>query len=291
MIKLVVSDMDGTLINHQSGISIQNLKAIQKLSDYGIEFAIASGRDYHGIRSILDQYHMKCDAILGNGAQYCDKNGRVLMDSYLNKGVCLDIIQIFETAHVPYMIFTTKGFYTRLEPRYVQDMFIERGIRRFNNCREDYFGDGRFVSAPCNHLQKISDFDEFIQDDLEIIKVEAFSLDASEITPTKELLAHIPTISYLSSFDDNVEVTNDEAQKGYILKKVAKLKQLQTDEIAVLGDGMNDLSLFEEFQYSFAPMNAEEKIKSLAYQVVADCQEDGFAEAIDVIIHNISHLS
>lgn len=287
MIKLVVSDMDGTLINHQSGISDKNLKAIQQLSDNGIEFAIASGRDYLGIRSILDQYQIECEAILGNGAQYCDKQGHVLMDCYLNKDVCLDIIRIFETAHVPYMIFTTKGFYTRLEPTYVQNMFIERGIRRFKSCREDYFGNGRFVSSPCNHLQKIDNFDEFIKDNLDIIKIEAFSLDASEIIPTKEQLAHIPTISYLSSFDDNVEVTDQSAQKGYILKKVAALKHLNRNEIAVLGDGMNDLSLFKEFEYSFAPMNAEDKIKELAYQVVSDCQEDGFAEAIDIIINLI----
>lgn len=287
MIKLVVSDMDGTLINHQSGISDRNLKAIQKLKNQGIEFAIASGRDYHGVRSILDQYCIECDTILGNGAQYCDKNGQVIMDCYLNKNVCLDIIRIFETAHIPYMIFTTKGFYTRLEPEYVQNMFIERGIRRFHNCRDDYFGEGRFASSPCNHLQMIHDFDKFMKDNLDIIKIEAFSLDASEITPAKKLLAHIPTISYLSSFDDNVEVTNEFAQKGYILKKVAKRKYLKTDEVAVLGDGMNDLSLFEEFQHSFAPMNAEQRIKELAYQVVSDCQEDGFAEAIDIIMKHI----
>lgn len=47
---------------------------------------------------------------------------------------------------------------------------------------------------------------------------------------------------------------------------------------------MNDLSMFEEFSCSFAPMNAEERIKELAHYIVSDCEEDGFAEAIDMIL-------
>lgn len=284
MIKLVVSDMDGTLINHQSGISPANLKAIHQLQVKGIEFAIASGRDYQGVHSILDQYDIKCSAILGNGAQYCDESGNILMNCYLDKKVCLDIISIFETAHIPYMIFTTKGFYTGANPLIVRDMFIERAIRRFHNKREDYFNQGVFASSPCLQLQKIDDFEAFLKYDLDIIKIEAFSLDANDIPPTKEQLANIPTISYLSSFDDNVEVTDQNAQKGYILKQVAELKKINPNEIAVLGDGMNDISMFTEFQYSFAPMNAEEKIKELAYCIVDDCQEDGFAKAVDIIL-------
>lgn len=282
--KLVVSDMDGTLINHQSGISPANLKAIQQLQENGIEFAIASGRDFYGVRSILDQYDIRCHAILGNGAQYCDEDGQVIMSCYLNKSVFADIIQIFENAHVPYMVFTTKGFYTRYQPSYVQEQFIERGIKRFGNRKEDYDKNGSFVNCPCNLLEQFSDIQEFLQRDLDIIKVEAFSLNATDIAPTKELLAHIPTISYLSSFEDNVEVTNENAQKGLILQQVAQLKKIDKKDIAVLGDGMNDFTLFQLFPYSFAPKNADDTIKSLAYRVVDECENDGFAKAIDIIL-------
>lgn len=109
-------------------------------------------------------------------------------------------------------------------------------------------------------------------------------MNASDITPTKELLARIPTISYLSSFEDNVEVTNENAQKGLILQQVAQLKKIDKKDIAVLGDGMNDFTLFQLFPYSFAPKNADDTIKSLAYRVVDECENDGFAKAIDIIL-------
>ena len=94
-------------------------------------------------------------------------------------------------------------------------------------------------------------------------------------------------ISYLSSFPDNVEVTDQNAQKGLILEKVAKLKNLSKDEIVVIGDGMNDLTMFQCFPYAFAPANADVEIQNLAYRIVADCEDDGFAEVIDMIFRDL----
>lgn len=285
MIRLVVSDMDGTLVNKASQISLKNRKAIQRLKEQGIEFAIASGRDYQSVYALIEESGIgACEAILGNGAQYVDQKGNLMMSCYMNKTVVKDVVKIFSDRQIPYMIFTTKGFYTGYETQYVRQSFIERAIKRFGSCYSDYENHGKMASMPCNQLQKIDDFDEFLQSNLDIIKIGAFSLEPSKILPTKGLLKNIPTISYLSSFDDNVEVTGENAQKGYILEKVMKLKGLTKEEVAVLGDGMNDLSLFQCFPYSYAPSNAETTIQNLAYRVVSDCEEDGFAEAIDIIL-------
>lgn len=289
MIKLVVSDMDGTLLARNSHISQENLKAIQKLKEHHIEFAIASGRDYEGVYSIMEDCQIECEAILGNGAQYVDKDGNIIMSCYMNKSVVKDVVKIFTDTNVPYMIFTTKGFYTGYEPSFVRNAFIVRTIARFGGSGLDYQKGGKRERVPCNQLQHIDNFDEFLSRDLEIIKIEAFSLDPSLIAPKKELLKSIPTISYLSSFEDNVEVTDENAQKGYILEKVIELKDIKKEEVIVLGDGMNDLSLFECFPYSFAPENADQTIKELAYQVVRDCNEDGFAEAIDIMLENLDN--
>ena len=134
---------------------------------------------------------------------------------------------------------------------------------------------------PCNQLQKIEDFDVFLKQDMEIIKVEAFAMKTEEIRGAREILKEIPGISYLSSFDDNVEVTDRGAQKGYILEKVIGMKGLSREQVMVIGDGMNDLTLFECFPVSYAPANAQDRIRELAMEVVADCEEDGFAQAVD----------
>ena len=84
MIKMIVSDVDGTLLSH-GYINPKCIESIKKAQDKGVEFVVASGRDYYGITSVLDPLDIKCSAILGNGAQYCNKEGKVLMDCYLNK--------------------------------------------------------------------------------------------------------------------------------------------------------------------------------------------------------------
>ena len=286
MIRLVVSDMDGTLLNSASQISLKNQKAIQKLKDHHIDFAIASGRDFDGVYSIMHEYGLSCEAILGNGAQYVDQDGHLIMSCYMDKKVLKDVVKIFVDRHIPYMVFTTQGFYTGYEPEFVRQSFIERTIARFGGSQEDYEEGGIRANVPCNQLKQIHDFDDFINRDLDIIKVEAFSLDPQVIIPTKELLKDVPSISYLSSFIDNVEVTDQNAQKGFILEKVIKQKGFNKEEVMVLGDGMNDLSLFECFPYSYAPKNAEKTIQDLAYRIVKDCDEDGFSEAIDMMLED-----
>lgn len=283
MIKMVVSDMDGTLISREGKISPKNLKAIQDLELMGIEFVIASGRDYSGVYSILDNYHLKCEAILGNGSQYVDRNGKILMSCYMDKAVVKDVVNIFKNRRIPYMIFTTDGFYTGYAPSFVRDCFIDRSRVRFGRTGEDFEKGGQQEYMPCNQLQKVEDFDRFLSGKLEIIKVEAFAMAVHEIEEARKSLEHIPGISFLSSFDDNIEVTNTRAQKGYILEKVIEMRNISREEVVVMGDGMNDLSLFECFPNSYAPSNACEKIKELAGAVVCSCEEDGFAQAVEMV--------
>ena len=78
MIKLIASDMDGTLINSSHEISSRNLNAIRRAQESGIEFAIATGRDYSMVKPFLDKYQLKCEAIVMNGAEYRDCKGEVI---------------------------------------------------------------------------------------------------------------------------------------------------------------------------------------------------------------------
>ena len=307
MTRMVVSDMDGTLLNKRAEISAGNLEAIRCLEENHIEFVIASGRDYRGVYTVVGRYGIECEAILGNGSQYVDRQGKLLMSCYMEKQVVEDVVRIFMDMRIPHMIFATDGFFTADEPETVRDAFMERSGRRFGRGAEEFEKGGKYEYLPCNQLQKVEDFGEFLRHDREIMKVEAFVVpsaarfagedphrtceqeageesDTEAISRAKELLKGIPGISYLSSFDDNVEVTDKEAQKGYILDKVIRLKGLSREEVAVVGDGMNDLSMFEVFSDSYAPSNAQETIREMAGEIVSSNDEDGFARAVDRIL-------
>ena len=283
MIKLIVSDMDGTLLAHDSSISKGNIEAIRYAQSKGVQFAIATGRDYSSLKGILEAHDLKCFSILGNGAQFCNENGEILSSAYFPKKCFKQVLQIFDELKIHYMIFTANGFYSTAEPNVVRDAFIDRCVVQFKRKREDYLDDGCNQDMACMKLKKIGDLDDFINSSIDIIKVEAFNNDVSLIEKAKEKLQEIDGIAYLSSFDDN-EVTDKAAQKGLILENVIEELGYSKDEVMVLGDGLNDITLFERFKYSFAPGNANETIKAMAYQVVGACEEDGVSQAIYMML-------
>ena len=284
MIKLIVSDMDGTLLAHDSSISKGNIEAIRYAQSKGVQFAIATGRDYSSLKGILEAHDLKCFSILGNGAQFCNENGEILSSAYFPKKCFKQVLQIFDELKIHYMIFTANGFYSTAEPNVVRDAFIDRCVVQFKRKREDYLDDGCNQDMACMKLKKIGDLDDFINSSIDIIKVEAFNNDVSLIEKAKEKLQEIEGIAYLSSFDDNIEVTDKAAQKGLILENVIEELGYSKDEVMVLGDGLNDITLFERFKYSFAPGNANETIKAMAYQVVGACVEDGVSQAIYMML-------
>ncbi len=284
MIKLIVSDMDGTLLAHDSSISKENIEAIRYAQSKGVQFAIATGRDYSSLKGILEAHDLKCFSILGNGAQFCNENGEILSSAYFPKKCFKQVLQIFDELKIHYMIFTANGFYSTAEPNVVRDAFIDRCVVQFKRKREDYLDDGCNQDMACMKLKKIGDLDDFINSSIDIIKVEAFNNDVSLIEKAKEKLQEIDGIAYLSSFDDNIEVTDKAAQKGLILENVIEELGYSKDEVMVLGDGLNDITLFERFKYSFAPGNANETIKAMAYQVVGACEEDGVSQAIYMML-------
>ena len=284
MIKLIVSDMDGTLLAHDSSISKGNIEAIRYAQSKGVQFAIATGRDYSSLKGILEAHDLKCFSILGNGAQFCNENGEILSSAYFPKKCFKQVLQIFDELKIHYMIFTANGFYSTAEPNVVRDAFIDRCVVQFKRKREDYLDDGCNQDMACMKLKKIGDLDDFINSSIDIIKVEAFNNDVSLIEKAKEKLQEIDGIAYLSSFDDNIEVTDKAAQKGLILENVIEELGYSKDEVMVLGDGLNDITLFERFKYSFAPGNANVTIKAMAYQVVGACEEDGVSQAIYMML-------
>ena len=284
MIKLIVSDMDGTLLAHDSSISKGNIEAIRYAQSKGVQFAIATGRDYSSLKGILEAHDLKCFSILGNGAQFCNENGEILSSAYFPKKCFKQVLQIFDELKIHYMIFTANGFYSTAEPNVVRDAFIDRCVVQFKRKREDYLDDGCNQDMACMKLKKIGDLDDFINSSIDIIKVEAFNNDVSLIEKAKEKLQEIDGIAYLSSVDDNIEVTDKAAQKGLILENVIEELGYSKDEVMVLGDGLNDITLFERFKYSFAPGNANETIKAMAYQVVGACEEDGVSQAIYMML-------
>lgn len=281
MIKLIVSDLDGTLLNHDKDISKKNIEAIHNAYKKGAKLCLATGRDLSGVTNVIDILGIKPLLILGNGALFYDEQLNIIDEEYFPNEHLKEVLNIFDKHQINYMIFTSDGYYCTNKPEIVCEDFILRSTKIFKKTREEFLSNSH-SNMPCCNLVKITDLDSFIKEK-KIIKVEAFSQDKNKIPPAIKELEKIEGISYLSSFPDNVEVTATNAQKGLILEKAIKHLNISKEEVMVIGDGLNDISMFERFKYSFAPSNSDDQIKKLAYRVVSSCFDDGVSEAIDIM--------
>lgn len=278
MIKLIASDLDGTLLNGKDGISPFTLEKIKEAMQRGVHFVIASGRAYQDIEPIMKSHDLKCACVTGNGAEYIDEEGIYQSAFYLSYDHTCTVCQFLKEDNINFMIYCTDGIYSIDLPEKVQEAFVLRGLH--NQKGETY-------EEVKEHLKKHHSIFKMTQlknledlKDKHIIKVEAFDIDQSKIRRAKEKIARLD-VSYLSSFPDNVEITHKEATKGAILEHAIKKLNIQPDEVMVIGDGDNDLTMFERFHYSIAMENANDRVKEKAFALTDHFKADGVGKAIE----------
>lgn len=277
MIKLIASDLDGTLLDEPNQISKINLDAIEYAYQKGAKFCFATGRDLQSVNDITCLLKHKPVLLLGNGSEVYDEDENLVFQNFFNNKYLEEVCEIMNEHDVPHMIFTTDGFYTTTDPVEVRQRFIERIGKIRNQEMAHIFATN--MDKPCNNLVQIEDIQEFAKTK-KVLKVEGFHYTSKPVEDVKKELEKFTELSHLSTGKNNVEVTNLTATKGLALKRYCEHANIKKDEVMVMGDSHNDLSMFELFKYSFAPENSIQEIKDYAYKVVKSCDEHGVSQAI-----------
>lgn len=277
MIKLIASDLDGTLLDEPNRISKINLDAIEYAYQKGAKFCFSTGRDLQSVKDITCLLKHKPVLLLGNGSEVYDEDENLVFQNFFNNKYLEEVCEIMNENDVPHMIFTTDGFYTTTNPVEVRRRFIERIGKIRNQEMAHIFATN--MDKPCNNLVQIEDIQEFAKTK-KVLKVEGFHYNSKPVEDVKKELEKFTELSHLSTGKNNVEVTNLTATKGLALKRYCEHANIKKDEVMVMGDSHNDLSMFELFKYSFAPENSIQEIKDYAYKVVKSCDEHGVSQAI-----------
>lgn len=277
MIKLIASDLDGTLLDEPNRISKINLDAIEYAYQKGAKFCFSTGRDLQSVKDITCLLNHKPVLLLGNGSEVYDEDENLVFQNFFNNKYLEEVCEIMNKHDVPHMIFTTDGFYTTTNPVEVRRRFIERIGKIKNQEMAHIFATN--MDKPCNNLVQIEDIQEFAKTK-KVLKVEGFHYNSKPVEDVKKELEKFTELSHLSTGKNNVEVTNLTATKGLALKRYCEYANIKEDEVMVMGDSHNDLSMFEFFKYCFAPENSIQEIKNFAYKVVKSCDEHGVSQAI-----------
>lgn len=258
-IKMVVTDMDGTLLNSKHEVSNQFYQIFKKLKARNILFVAASGRQYHSMASKLDKVKDDILFIAENGAMIKKQKDTLLtipLESYYTNAI-LNKVNSITNAHP--VLCTEKTAY------------VEGSSDQFISILKEYYNE--FVVV--NNLNEVTD---------EVLKIAIYHFTDSEKYLYPHLKLFEKELKVKVSGSNWVDVSDSNAHKGFALEKVMAQYNVTGDELMVFGDYNNDLEMLQLANFSYAMANAHPNVKKTAkYQTLSN-DENGVEHILKQVI-------
>lgn len=261
-IKLVLADVDGTLVTPDKELTDRAVDAVRRLGEAGIMFAVTSGRPPRGMSMLIEPLGLTTPIAAFNGGVLVDRDMSVIEQrvvpedlvepvAELNRSFGLDTwvyrgadwyVPDPEGAHVARETFTV-----RFEPK------VMAGLDGLTS------GVAKVVG---------------VSDDLDAV---ARASDAAHHEFGDHVAAARSQPYYL-------DVTHPDANKGAVAQYLARTQAIPTDSIATIGDMPNDVLMFAHSGLSIAMGNASLEVQHSARRVTTSNADEGFANAVDRFI-------
>ena len=269
--KLIVSDLDGTLLDDAMNLSEKNSNAISELHKLGISFVASSGRTLYEIpESIRENPNIRY-VIYSNGTAIYDKEKeRDIVSNRISKAVANEAFYIISDYDVIYSLLANGR--SNMDKK-VSSKRIDLSYYQIN----DYY------KTLLLRSELICGIEELGRNTDGLEAVVLFFHSDEELEECKSRLNKLSGITVTSSILHNLELCSSRAGKGRALSQLADLLSIARESIIAIGDNMNDTSMFSEAGLSLCVENGSEDAKSLADKVICSNLE-GVA---DYVLKNI----
>lgn len=285
MIKLISSDMDGTLLDSYRQITQVNIDAIRTLQESGIEFMINTGREYQNVIDILGKADLECDMICSNGSCGYDKEGNLLFEHSIPTETVKQILGVFHESGLVPTPFSQMGRISLLSKEELKKYTKEVMIPSMQINHPDFVYTDEEFEDLISQVTYVDGEAGLFDSEHRVLKFISQSTEPDALLRLRAELEKIPGLAVVSTVPTDIEITSSEAQKGIGLMDYAKRKGLVPDEIVAIGDSENDYSMLSiPGIHSVAMANATEAIKNICvYQTRANTK-DGIAYIIRCIL-------
>jgi Cof subfamily protein (haloacid dehalogenase superfamily) len=261
-IKLVVSDVDGTLVRKDKSLSPQVIAAVHRLRAAGIPFTLISARPVSGVMPLIAPLGIDIPVAAVNGGIIFRPDGSVMAEHRVDPEAVAGIFALAQGLAVDRWIFADNRWYASSEQG--GHVTSERVSSNQSPVLRHDFSD----------LYDRADKVTFVSDDPPLLKglaekaVAAFGARA--------------TIGQSQTY--YLDVTDTAANKGDGVAELARVLGIDLADVAVMGDMDNDVAMFRRAGLSVAMGQAPDAVKAEADYVSSTNQEDGVAHAIDTFI-------
>jgi Cof subfamily protein (haloacid dehalogenase superfamily) len=261
-IKLVLADVDGTLVTQEKVLTAKARHAVAKLGEAGIAFAITSGRPPRGMQTLIKDLNISTVVAGFNGGVFTTPRLDPIVMRDLPRDAANRAIELIREHALVAWLYTDTVWYVQ-DP---EGPHVERESKTVGfgpEITSDY-------SAYIGQAAKIVG----VSDDFEAVA-------RCEKKVQQELGDHV---SAARSQPYYLDVTHPAANKGSVVDFLSAVYLIPKSSIATIGDMPNDVLMFKKSGMSIAMGNASREVQAEANFVTYSNEEEGFAHAIEQFI-------
>lgn len=263
-IRLIVCDMDGTLLDSHKRISRENREAIKAAGRNGIGFSVCTGRIQPMTEYYLKDLELKLPVITANGALIWDPvQRRVLWEQPMDSKEVIKILEFAKAHQLDYCALTMNVSY-----------FSKGNIRRQRF--EQY---NRIAGQDQRCHMKLEEFsDSFVQMKVEkVYKILIYETDRERYDLAAGFLKGLSNTDYTSSEPGLLDIAHRFVNKGDSLCRLAGMLEIPLENVCAMGDYQNDIPMLSAVDYSVAMENGCSEIKEKANYLTRSNDESGVA--------------
>jgi len=258
-VRLLLADVDGTLVNSNKVLTEAAEAAARELRDAGIRLAITSGRPPRGMRMLIEPLALQGPIAGFNGGVLVNPDLSVIETRMLDASVAGRTVELLLEHGLDVWVYTEDSWLIRN----AHAPHVDREVRTvaFDPIVVPAFGDVHLAHA---------------------VKIVGVSDDFARVADCEKAMQSAlgETASATRSQPYYLDVTHPRANKGEVVSMLSRLLGIPPEGIATIGDMPNDVLMFRSSGVSIAMGNASAEVKAQASAVTDSNDDDGFAKAV-----------
>jgi len=262
--KLLVVDIDGTLLDVNGVISDIDKQALKAAVKSGVAVSLSTGRVVQAVRRFLNQLELDGYHVFFDGALVYnpEKDEEVYIDP-ISPELVGEMIEYSKRVSLDFDLYSKTEFFAE-RPTWATDI------------RRDFFKlNARFID-----FRQIQDRERFIKGTLVVASPEEKQKARDFCNHFRNRLHFSWTKTPAYPDVDFINIVANDVSKGKALQSLVSFMGISTDDVAAIGDGLNDISLLTAAGLAIAMGNAPDEVKSVAHHVTLDVSRQGVAEAV-----------
>ena len=258
MIRLIASDLDGTLIDTHNQCDPRIPQTIAHYRNFGVKFAVCSGRPIDSVLPLLEGWGLDdlSDYIIGsNGGEVLERSTGKRQTAYmLEPEVLRDIIDLYEPLGLIPTLYDGMTLYVTRKNRTTDTIAARVGVKAV-------IGDVRAMTVK-PELKEM-----FVVEPEKMEEVEKFAREHPD-----------PRFNGFKTAVDLFEISHPLLAKDVGVRIIGSMMQITPHEMMAFGDTTNDVQMLDYVQYGIAMANGTDDAKAVAYDIAPSVEEAGFAQ-------------